>query len=214
MILIILVWSAWFISEYMGYQPNKINQIQEELNQFKKFYNEIKDVNLIIKTEFPNTYISKAEILSKSWTIFSWATMKIERLGTIKWLWYNIEWVTLWIKDDPESVFKDWEKTKWFELYVEDMSSFKYIITKWEDIINSTQWAIEWAKNGEYVYFWTTEFDFKFNDKLWEKNYIWPLLIIKTIWVFIAIITWLVLLTFIIRSILYYIILWKFNPEK
>lgn len=197
-----------------GYQPNKISQIQEELNQFKKFYEEIKSFNIIIRTEFPNTYISKAEILSKSWVIFSWATMKIKRLGTIVWWSYRIEWVTLWVKDDPESVFEDWEETKWFELYVGDMSSFQYIINKWEDIINSTQRAIEWAENGEYVYFWTTEFDFNFDDKLWEKDYIWPILIIKTIWVFVTIVACIVLLTFIIRSILYYIILWKFNPEK
>lgn len=50
----------------MGYNPSNINKVQNELNEIKKFYENLSNFNISIQNEFQGILISKSELLTKS----------------------------------------------------------------------------------------------------------------------------------------------------
>ncbi len=227
-LLVLSVSSAWFYEYTKTYEPADIKKVSDEISEYYWKYKKLGDSILSLSWSYQAkelrkiTYIRNWEYEISIWTILYilahslhpniegvlYLTNKdndyYHRCPTDSCMYYNDS-----MSDDLSDYMQSGST-----LYVtsDDISKF----TSYEkDLITLNNTLTEFQKGNssfEDVYpLWKSFFG---KDEHFYQTYRWFSEWINIIFWTIGIFIWLIIFSLVLRWISYYIILWKFNPEK
>ncbi len=192
---------------------------KEMITNFNDYYWRLDEI--ILKIDNLNGDFSTKNLLS----IWTWETVKPTWLLIIFWKYpnANIEWVykaceyilkencyiEYDINKDPYSEYQKKKIEVWIPMWrINDFNWYINRLMELKKYLNEYQedwYAYPFIR--AYNQFFETNYDT-------DRNYRGPFEYFKIFGWFIWILLWIILFTYVVRWTTYYIILWKFNPEK
>lgn len=207
---------GWVYYGLLDYNPSNIKLVENKIQKEAEFISDIQKYNQTIENKFWK-YISINEFKSYSW-FFMWTGIdtNIKNIKILLALWYNISNVNPWEVDSDLNGYNNWlENTGWY-LYVKrnDIDSWESYIENSDTFIKNAISELNDVKNGGYAYFSDYPISNDYEETLGNKEYLGFMWWIKLILLSVLAIAVNILCFYLIRWIVYYIILWRFNPEK
>lgn len=159
----------------------------------------------------------------------SWSGISVIRY--LRASWYDIEWVSF--DDSKEDKYLYPENTtlegylSWIDITINDtfwkieLDKLNQTIASLEILVDDSRTALKNIKDWtSYTFYLPNNISEskQFDDLLWNKDYIsivsWMKVIIYSLLVILTTSIVIFIINYIFSRVLYYIILWKFNPDK
>lgn len=197
------------------YNPKIFEKIWSDIQKPVEFVNKIK-----VAVESLNWNYSGPSLksISSSWIVKTWPILYI----LAKYPDVKIEWVDIVCKmvSKTDCYFNEINDS-YYKIYMD----YNIRVEVPEYQINSFREWIDSINKINYLYnnVWNDQFNYdlinNYNQFFWEeisvyKDYHWFSEYIKIICFSFLIFIWIITISLILRGTLFYIILWKFNPEK
>ncbi len=208
------IWGIYF--SILKYNPDNIEAVEKKISSESSFRDNMLSYDKKIEEDFWS-FISIDEFKSHSW-FFMWSdtATKLKNVKILLALWYNIDFVSIGLTDSDNDGYDKWLLNDNWSLFINrnDVDSWKTYISSSERFISNSWDELNDAKNNGYSYFSDYPISNDYDETLGDKEYLGFIWLIKLIVLSILGILANLLWFYIIRWIVYYIILWKFNPEK
>lgn len=215
LIIVLVASMGGYYYEFTAHDPKDISKISKDIESIYKTFDDIEKEVLELNWNY-----SSGSIWSTSswWFINGWLISEILSKGINS----KIEWITVICKNlTKDECDTSWMTTNTYRNYIQTWEPLKfpeYDIYEYKNAKEEVFWLkaiLDESKESSYKYNLISSYNKSFNGNIdTDRDYRWFTEYLKMILSFLATFIWAILFTFIVKSLVYYIILWLAFPKE
>lgn len=209
----------WLYESFQTYNPKDIEKIKDRIQREDTYYQSIRSSVEKLNGDYSSG--SMLTLSSTRWSVtldknillYIFSFIEIEYPYSIEWVWRVCDYWecdTSYINDNSYNKYiKEWIVVSIPYNQIKDFKS------SYEYFYNTIKYNLNDYKDSWYWYSLISSYNEYYSDNIsTNQDHIWIIEILKILFSMIGVICWIIIITYILKRTVYYIVLWNFFIES